>query len=139
MSIAGVDWDSFEQQVVGKPFGWNGRGPDTYDCWGLVLAGLKFAGLPVELDWWISPVEQLRVRVPSEIMERQVQTGPWERLSAPEAGCVVALSSHTRIHHVGLMVPSGVLQALPTTGVTRCRYYQLPGQGYQRVECYRWR
>lgn len=132
-----MDWDAFERQVIGKPFAWNARGPDAYDCWGLVRAGLEQAGLlPFVEDWWIP--EGRRLTAPVEILTEQFGGPRWALQERPEAGDVVVMSTHQRIHHIGLLTPSGVLQATQSLGVFRCPLGALRAQGYRRVECYRW-
>ena len=51
---------------------------------------------------------------------------------------MLALSSHRRIHHVGIVTPFGVLHAVPAHGAIIQSVAQLRAAGYQRIEGYRW-
>lgn len=132
-----LDWPAMLREMVGKPFAWNGRGPDTYDCWGVVQAVLMRLGRPFPADWWVPEGE--RLATPPRLMEAEMRSGRWQATAAPAPGDVVALSHHRRIHHVGVLVPGNhILHATPTLGVAQTTWAGLRAQGYRRIEVYRW-
>lgn len=75
------------------------RGPDTFDCWGLLQYfykeefGFEVNGYP-EVD--PMDITKLLPKIEGEIEE------DWVPLSAPVHGCTVAMGKKERIHHVGV-------------------------------------
>lgn len=131
-----TEWKPIINDLVGKSFGINQRGPDAFDCWGLVLEVYKRLGHPIDVDWiW---EEEASLRDVTRIMEGQTEIPEWERLEHFVVPCVVALSTHRRIHHVGVMTPFGVLHSEHRFGVILTERPDLKYMGYQRVEFYRW-
>jgi hypothetical protein len=72
------------------------------------------------------------------MMEGQIATPAWRRLETPEPGAVVALSTHRRIHHVGVCTPFGVLHATKGFGARVESEAILKATGYRRIEYYQW-
>jgi cell wall-associated NlpC family hydrolase len=134
-------WIDLINYLVGKPFSWNSRGPDSYDCWGLVLEVRRAIGLPVPHEWstWMTEIAECSVEA-SAMMEEQLALplGPWLRVNVPEPGDIVAMSSHKKIHHVGVCTPYGVLNTTRQLGTTLCSFERLRDMGYKRIEFYRW-
>jgi cell wall-associated NlpC family hydrolase len=134
-------WSNICRALVGRPFVWAGRGPEGFDCWGLVLEARRRAGLPAPAD--IATPEGGRVlredlaAVPP-VIEAEVASGRWRQVLAPTAGDVVALSRHLRLHHVGVWTPVGILHTLPKRGAHLERLMRLQRAGYGRIEYYRW-
>lgn len=129
-------WQELLQELVGKPFSWNGRGPDAYDCWGIVEQVLKVLGLPVPGPWEVSQETPQLEAV--RIMEQEFSGPSWRRLEWAGPGDIVAMSTHTRIHHVGVVTPYGVLHSTSATGARLTRSSRLRLLGYRRIEYYRW-
>lgn len=68
--------------LIGKPFKYGGRGPEFYDCYGLILECLKRynpEGLPPDFESTDDHQEIL------SIMNREKEIA-WKRLSPQEAG-----------------------------------------------------
>jgi len=129
------DWGAIIRQLVGASFVWGARGPAAYDCWGLVVRAYELAGLPYPGD--LATPEGAQAEA-AAVMEGQIATPSWRRLEAPEPGAVVALSTHRRIHHVGLWTPFGVLHATKGFGARVESEATLRASGYRRIEYYRW-
>ncbi len=83
---------------VGKDFAWGGRGPDTYDCYGLVKAVQAARG--IELPEYASVSDKALIH--QLVMAERELFVPLER---PEPWCVVALAIHPRfVSHVGVVI-----------------------------------
>lgn len=91
----------FMTQYLGKPWEQNGRGPDTFDCYGLV--------------WWVYR-KHLGIELPNhnvahledhldkaaQFIAEGMKSGDWFKLEVPREGCIVGMSRSRRIHHVGI-------------------------------------
>lgn len=71
--------------LVGLPFRDGGRGPDSYDCWGLVLELFRRRGIVLH-DYCCSSESTAGV---ARLMGQG--RAEWRRLEAPEPGCLVAI------------------------------------------------
>jgi len=128
-------WEKVAYDLVGKPFLWGARGPDAYDCWGLVAEALNRVDLPVPPDLML-PDDT--VEHTTRTLEQQIASPAWVLQTKPEPGDVAALSTNKRIHHVGVLTPWGVLHTAARCGAVISRERQLRAMGYQRIEYYRW-
>jgi len=133
-------WKSVVERLIGKPFKWNGRGPDAYDCWGLVETVLREMNIPspsksfcvLSTDPGVSAIES------SKIMEEQFTSSEWRRTEEVNPGVVLAMSTHRRIHHVGIVTPFGVLHVGPGYSARLQSIAQLKAAGFTRLEGYKW-
>ncbi len=128
-------WQTTLLSLIGLPFRWGARGPDAYDCWGLVSACLKSLDLPVPPDL-MAPTDTEDDT--TQTIEQEIASERWVRVNAPKPGDVAAMSSHTRIHHLGLVTPWGVLHTSYRSGAILSSGVQLRAMGYRRMEYYRW-
>ena len=121
---------------LGAPFVWGARGP-AYDCWGLVTAARARLGAPVPDDWGVGNNDTAAAMA---VMAREAGNPNWQAvaLEAMAAGDIVALSSHRRIHHVGLATPWGVLHAARGFGVVLQSLAALRRSGYRLIVPYRY-
>lgn len=123
---------------VGLPYREGARGPDAYDCYGLVAAVLK-AARGVELpDWYQGgPGAQAASRAISAALEGEVSGGRSVRVECPADYDVAIVGSRLRPHHVGVVIEGGVLHASKPFGSTWHpidRFARL----YPHTEFYRW-
>jgi len=85
-------------QYVGLPFAEDGRGPDRYDCWGLVKRVLEkefgLAGLP----------NYLGVESVGDAIALAKSSRTWRASSSPRRGAVVVMLTDGVPEHVGVMV-----------------------------------
>ena len=127
----------YQGGFLGAPFRWGGRGPD-YDCWGLVAAARERLGAPVPDDWGVGDNDTATALA---VMAREAgNASRWQALdlTAMAPGDIVALSSHRRIHHVGLATPWGVLHAARGFGVVLQSLPALRRSGYRLIVPYRY-
>jgi cell wall-associated NlpC family hydrolase len=124
-------------QYLGKKWVSGARGPDTFDCWGLVQFVEKKhynRDLP---DFPIDAHALARIAVE---IDEQSKNGTWEQIPKPVDGCIVALGHNQRFHHVGLYleVDGGfILHSLDHHGVLCTPTARLKSSGWNRVAYYR--
>lgn len=87
-------------EVLGKPYRVGARGPDEFDCWGLVVYLYREA-YKITLAEIPTP-ELLPTRTLAETAEEEMDAGDWTEVTEPQDGDVVALSRSKIIHHVGV-------------------------------------
>ena len=93
------------EDYIGKPFVDGGRGPDEYDCWGLVK-DFYCRELGIELpDYHISA---FKVGLVTETMRRDLKAD-WTKRMGPQFGDLVAISMDMAlpryiVNHVGVYV-----------------------------------
>jgi cell wall-associated NlpC family hydrolase len=123
---------------VGLPYREGARGPDAYDCYGIVAAVLR-AARGVELPDWYQDREgpQGAARAIDAALTGEVQSGRAEKTAAPEDYDIAVVTSTVRAHHIGIVVQGGVLHAARAFGAT---WHPLPRflMMYPRAEFYRW-
>lgn len=88
------------RKFVGKPFRWHGRGPEAYDCWGLVRACLLECGAANVPDYRSATEGAANALTILEAMWRG-----WRPLRIPEPGAVVVFRMELRAPtHCGFML-----------------------------------
>jgi cell wall-associated NlpC family hydrolase len=92
---------------IGKPFADHGRGPQAFDCWGLVKHVLEeqlgLFGLPDFGDSYVTAVDRV---VPSLVASERAA---WRQVREPQCGDVVVMCRHGRPSHVGVVVSENVM------------------------------
>lgn len=84
------------EELIGVPFRYGGRGPDVFDCYGLIMHLHALQG--VKLPDYRSPTDQARI---AALMATQL--GLWEE-AKPEPGAVIALRVLRGISHCGMLL-----------------------------------
>jgi cell wall-associated NlpC family hydrolase len=83
-------------KLIGTPFAYGGRGPDTFDCYGLVMH--LHARQGVKLPDYRSPTDQAVI---AATMATQLHL--WEQ--CPRApGAVIAIRLHRGLSHCGVVL-----------------------------------
>ena len=88
--------------LIGKPFAYGGRGPDAYDCYGLVMEVMRRYG--VELPDYGLPGPE---HTPAAIDAAATTARPdWVEIPSPIPGCLVAIAYPYPglISHVGVVI-----------------------------------
>jgi hypothetical protein len=121
--------------LIGRPYRVGARGPDAYDCWGLIAACCPW--LP---DDWAN--EDLAVRKVIAIIEGQATDTRWRRESEPCAGAVAIFGTGQRATHTGLVWPVfggfRVIHALPKVGVVSHQISMMERMGLRLKGIYTW-
>ncbi len=104
-------------RFIGLPYREGARGPDAFDCYGLVAAVLQ-AVRGVSLPDWCqaAPGPQAASRAISAALAGEVAGGRTERVEIPTDYDIAIVGSTTRPHHVGVFVAGGVLHASRALG-----------------------
>lgn len=91
------DLAAITADLVGVPFEYRGRGPATYDCFGLVMECWRRTH-GVELPDFISPTDQ-----GAQAALGAIQLLRWEQVK-PQAGVMAALRMGRLVSHCGFML-----------------------------------
>jgi len=124
-------------EYIGKPWVLAARGPDAFDCWGLVHY-IYANRYDLELPPYI-----MRTRDVAEYgkaIDAQKTNPDWIHLDEPEEGCVVALSRSKIFHHVGIWldVDEGrVLHCYDGSNVIAQSISTMEKQLWARIEFYK--
>jgi cell wall-associated NlpC family hydrolase len=112
--------------LLGKPFREGARGPDAYDCVGLLIEIERRLGR--YLPAWGSHARELSSALAS-----------WERVADPQPGDGILIRSDNPLWHVAVVCGAGyMIHAHTNCGVVRERYNSFPWQA--RIEgFYRWK
>lgn len=128
-----LDPPAWVAEYIGKPFEDKGRGPDTFDCWGLVKGVLQQQfgqhGLPDYLDGYDSAKDRTVARLLS--MER----ARWSQVETPQLGDVVLIRVLGRPQHVGIVVARNMMLHTDR-GTESCLEYIDSPRWRSRVEGY---
>ena len=129
-----MNFDDF----VGLPYRAGARGPDAYDCYGLVAA-VFLAARGVHLpDWYQDvPGPAGASRAISEALTGETSAGRAVKVQDPQELDIAVVGGINGAHHVGVVVNGGVLHSSKTFGstwhsMTRFKTF------YPRTEFYRW-
>lgn len=85
--------------LIGKPFKYGGRGPGSYDCYGLCIEAAKRAGIFLPE---IKELINLRKRNEKFVVEKNKC---YKRILKPEPFCFITLKLHPKyITHIGFCI-----------------------------------
>ena len=119
-------------RYVGLPWMSGARGPDAFDCWGL-LAWVEREHYGIAL-----PERSIDPEAMLSVYRAQIDSRRWRVVSRPSDGCGVLLRGGDR-PHVGVYLSNdggGVLHASEGVGVVYTRKQYLEGAGYARATWY---
>jgi len=88
------------QDYLGKPWEKLARGPNAFDCWGLVRQ-YYLDEYSLELPLHVIDPDNL-LKVSKAI--RNALSSEWIELEEPEKDCLIVMSSKSQPHHVGICV-----------------------------------
>lgn len=128
------------KSYIGKPWLLGGRGPDAFDCWGVVWWFNKERGinLPVVAQNACQTYQQNCLLMQHEI-DGVLKARLARRLDAPVDGCTVLLSKNSLFTHAGLYadVDGGrIVHALPGTGVVAEPVWSMNARGWRKILYY---
>lgn len=123
---------------IGLPYRECGRGPDAYDCYGIVAAVFR-AMRGIELpDWYQdTPGQQGASRAIAAALAGEVEGGRSVKVETPADWDIAIVGSRMRPHHVGVVHGGGVLHACKEYG-SIWQPFQRFAMTYPMVEYYRW-
>lgn len=101
------------EDLLGKKFEYGGRGPDTYDCYGLCMEVYKRIG---------KDLPEFGFATKAEIIHEMIKTGKeyFEKIDTPEPYCLIAFYiRYPYVSHIGVMLePPYFIHILEKTQVT---------------------
>jgi hypothetical protein len=118
--------------LIGKPWVAGGRGPDTFDCWGLLVHVYREL-LGIELPAYTCMDVQNKLMVAKTIV---CVFSEWGVLPTPKHLCAVGISANRKLHHLGVWLDldgGGVLHASETSGVVFQSVASLRQSGLQNI------
>lgn len=116
--------------ALGTPYAPGARGPDAYDCWGVVLA--ERPDVCALARYRADDRREIAAHVSAELA-----SGHWARVWPPEPGDVVMMGTSRRLHHAGVAVEGGIKHTTPFSGVLIQSLAALR-QTYSHLEAFRW-
>lgn len=118
------------EDLVGKPYTEGGRGPEGYDCWGIVMECLRRQAIRVPDPF--ARQDQLRVKLDQRAADATDWIaslfGDWRRTEEQVIGSVLAFRDQDGdAVHVGVLVePKRFVHACKRTGVALVRLERPP-------------
>lgn len=125
-------------QYIGKKWVPCGRGPDEFDCWGLVW-WVNRMHLGIELPEYPNIDPALHLTVAQKINEGAAQP-EWTQEATPLDGYTVALSRNRIYHHVGIYagVDGGlVIHAYDSQFVVAQSVQSLQRNGWRKIHFFK--
>jgi len=90
--------------LINKPYANGGRGPDSFDCWGLAREVYSRHGIDIP-DYSISADSCSEI---TGAINTAVGVGQWSRIKKPIVPCVVLIRVHPQFtHHIGVFIGAG--------------------------------
>lgn len=127
--------EEFCLSLIGKPWVSGARGPEAFDCWGLLChIYLELLGLRVSLLGGLDAKNTAAV-----VRAAEAEAVNWEKVAIPQHLCAVAMSTNKRTHHVGVWLgglEGGVLHSVDHTGVIFQHRASLGFSGIQSLKFY---
>lgn len=125
-------------ELIGKPWVSGARGPDSFDCWGLLCwVYEKQFGVVLDPTGMGNPEDLLSVM---RFAVKEAVSGAWTPVTQPRHGDAVGMGLGKRIHHVGVFLEFDggiVLHAKDRGNVVAQQRFQLASLGINTVKFYR--
>jgi hypothetical protein len=126
---------TWARELIGKPWESGARGPDAFDCYGLVHWVYERV-LGVSLP----PLAGLEAKDVLEVARAfKAESSTWRQTPEPTPLCVVAMSKNTQVHHVGLWLPLDrgvVLHSMEHSCVIAQTLSSLRSSGFKLIQFY---
>ena len=135
MTLVTQNTHEWVSALIGKPWRSGARGPDAFDCWGL-LAWVYLQQRGIVLN----PLPDLDPKDLGQVAKAaRLESVNWQQVLWPQHLAAVAMSTGVRIHHVGVWldidgglvlhttenssVVAQTLVSLRNSGITTIKYY----------------
>lgn len=120
--------------LIGKPYQPRGRGPDSFDCWGLCCFVWRE-------HYGIADVPDVSASIAQPCALRRrfigaIASGEARAIERPTEGCAVYMSRSHLPDHIGIYLNGGVLHASEREGVIFTRITSLPFLGFKVLGFY---
>ena len=124
---------------VGRPYRLGARGPDAYDCWGILVEVYESQfGIQLPLLPGISAAAAIAISREIDLASKE----EWDQVGTPFDGCAVALSQARAYHHVGMHVDvegGKILHAMEGQGVMIENLRRMRLRGFRRIAYFKHR
>ena len=127
-------------EYIGKKYEFGGRGPDAFDCWGLVMDVFKRRG--IDLPDWTADSDTTRaiVNAVTDFTKTAVVKNYALKVDSPQDYDIALVKRSRDAHHVGVYVAGGILHATRgCAAIVHNRLTDFAACGTGTVEWYRWR
>ena len=124
-------------QYIGLPYKEGARGPDAFDCYGIVAAVFAERNIALPDFYQDGPGPMSAARAIDASVKGEIMGGRAERVDAPEDYDIAVVRGFSKAHHVGVVIDGGVLHAsrgLGSIWQSMSSFLRLHGD----VEFYRW-
>lgn len=119
--------------LLGAPYVHCGRGPESYDCWGLIVVIRERMGQPIIDEW--AHIEQSQ-EVLYQVVLEGFSRSCWLRTSEYNPGDIVGLGKNKLMHHAGIITPWGIMHTVKSFGAIIQTPYELKLNGYRLIQPY---
>lgn len=114
---------------LNKPYSPHGKGPDSFDCWGLIW----HVKLHIQKILLPRMEEYLAKNIGEFSKAYKNETKNWIRLDSPQELCIVALGKSINICHCGVVVEGLVLHSTESVGVRLDSFSDIKKK-YKKIE-----
>ena len=122
---------------LGRPWVALGRGPDGYDCWGLVVSVWEDIGWTSAPDFpYGSEFTERREALVSIVEEKKVHDINWIPRESPADGCLCVMFKYGHAYHVGIYADGTVFHCVEGRGVLGTSVQKTLTLGYEKIEFY---
>jgi len=123
---------------IGLPYREGARGPDAFDCYGLIIEVFRqLRGINLPDFYQDGPGVQQASRAIAAAVRGEAAGGRCEKVEEPQNFDFAIAGSATRPHHVGLVANGGVLHASKAFGSAWHPVYRFK-MLYPETGFYRW-
>ena len=112
--------------LVGKPYGAGGRGPDFYDCYGLVIEAARRSGKPLR--------DVVYSDHALELSDKYAPTLNVEKISGPEKRAVIEMEYKGEIHIGFCLDEKTFIHTTSIQGVRISRIGVIPIRNFYRIK-----
>lgn len=123
---------------IGKPWVVASDGPDSYDCWGLVVEiHRRFYGRTLD----IIPVEENNLKALIRTIDAHPERKRWDIVKRPQEGDIALMRQSRHPIHVGIWLNvdgGGILHCIQGSGVVFQNLISLGSTGWKIENYYRY-
>lgn len=119
--------------LLGAPYEWCGRGPNNFDCWGLIVEIRSRIGQPIIDEW--SNIEY-SPNISHVAVSNGFNLSCWVKTEEFEPGNIIGLGKNKMLHHTGIVTPWGIMHTVKVFGALIHKVNELKLNGYNLIQPY---
>lgn len=127
------------EDFIGIPYELGARGPERYDCWGVVWKYYKEM-IGIELPQFPGVVESGKQAI-EEIIDTRAKSDEWQEVETPKEGDLVVMKTRLMTPHVGVYVEQSggrILHTYPKQTSCMEPVVRMGHHGIREIRYYRW-